>query len=116
MYPKQYKSGLYNEPYNLKLNLTYKQTQDSVLQNIHCHDVMLSFAKQCTLHSSIVENTFHFVKLSCKLGQVFLAMIYRFLWQVVLSTLAMLRKHGTVGILNAICMFTSEFQFAFTRL
>ena len=31
----------------------------------------LIFAKQCTLHSSIVENTFHFAKLSCKLGQVF---------------------------------------------
>lgn len=55
--------------------LTYEQTQDSVLQNIHCNDVMLSFAKQCTLHSSIVENTFHFAKLPCKLGQVFLAMI-----------------------------------------
>ena len=64
---------------------------------------MLSFAKQCTLHSSIVENTFHFAKFSCKLaGQVFL------------STLTMLRKHGTVGILNALCMFTSEFQFVFT--
>ena len=47
VYYGQYKSGLYNEPYNSKLNLTYKQTQDSVLQNIHCHGVMLSFAKQC---------------------------------------------------------------------
>ena len=76
----QCKSGLYNEP--LQLNLTYKQTWDSVLRNVHCHDVMLSFAKQCTLHSSIVENTFHFAKLYCKLaGQVFL------------STLTMLRKH-----------------------
>ena len=57
--------------------LTYEQTKDFMLQNIHCHDVMLSFAKQCTLHSSmIVENTFHFAKLSCKLGQVSLAMIY----------------------------------------
>ena len=45
MYYGQYNSGLYNEPFNLKLNLTYEQTQDSVLQNIHCHDVMLSFAK-----------------------------------------------------------------------
>ena len=44
---------------------TYKQTQDSVLQNIHCHDVMLSFAKQCTLHSS----TFPIGKVSCKLGR-----------------------------------------------
>ena len=44
--------------------------------------------------------------------------LIRSLWQVGLSTLAMLRKHGTVGILNAIifCMFTLEFQFAFTRL
>ena len=77
VYYGQYKSGLDNEPYNLKLDhyLTYEQTQDSMLQNIHCHDVMLSFAKQCTLHSSIVENTFHFAKLSRKLGQVFLAMI-----------------------------------------
>ena len=92
-------SGLYNELYNLKLKLTYKQTQDSVLQNIHCHDVMFSFAKRCTLYSSIVENTFHFAKFSCKLGQVFLAMInlIRFLRQVGLSTLAMLRKHGTVA-------------------
>ena len=72
VYYGQYKTGLDNEPYNY---LTYQQTQDSMLQNIHCHDVMLSFAKQCTLHSSIVENTFHFAKLSCKLGQVFLAMI-----------------------------------------
>ena len=39
---------------------------------------------------------------------------YRFLRQVGLSTLAMRRKHRTVGILNAICMFTSELQFAFT--
>ena len=68
-------SSLYNELYNLKLKLTYKQTQDSVLQNIHCHNVMFSFAKQCTLYSSIVENTFQFAKFSCKLGQVFLAMI-----------------------------------------
>ena len=89
-----------------------------MLQNIHCHDVILSFAKQCTLHSSIVENAFHFAKLSCKLGQksIFSNDLIRFLWEVGLSTLAMLRKHGTVGILNAACMFTSEFQFAFTRL
>ena len=78
-----------------------------MLQNIHCHNVMLSFAKKCTLHSS----TSHFAKVSCKLGQVF---DYRILRQVGLSTLAMLRKHGTVGILNAISMFTSELQFAFT--
>ena len=87
-----------------------------MLQNIHCHDIMLSFAKQCTLHSSIVENTFHFAKLPCKLGQssIFSNDLIRFLRQVGLSILAMLRKHGTAGILNAICMFTSEFQFAFT--
>ena len=42
--------------------------------------------------------------------------LIRSLWQVGLSTLAMLRKHGTVGILNAICMFTSQFQFAFIGL
>ena len=78
---------------------------------------MLSFAKQRTLHSSIVENAFHFAKLSCKLGlSIFRNDLIRFLWQVGLSTLAMLRKHGSLGILNAICMFTSEFQFAFNRL
>ena len=66
--------------------------------------------------SSMVENTFHFAKLPCKLGQssIFSNDLIRFLRQVGLSTLAMLRKHGTVSILNAICMFTSEFQFAFT--
>ena len=78
---------------------------------------MLSFAKQRTLHSPIVENAFHFAKLSCKLGlSIFRNDLIRFLWQVGLSTLAMFRKHGSLGILNAICMFTSEFQFAFPRL
>ena len=53
VYYGQYKSGLDNEPYNLQLDhyrdLTYEQSQDSVLQNSHFHDIMLSFAKQCTL-------------------------------------------------------------------
>ena len=54
VYYGQYKSGLYNEPYDLKLNLkTYKQIQDSVLQNIHCHDVRLSFAK--TMHTTFLH-------------------------------------------------------------
>ena len=102
MYYGQYNSGLYNQPYNSKLNLKptnrpktpcYKiftvTTLCSLLQNnahyIPPHFILLKYA-------AYLDNTFD----------------YRFLRQVGLSTLAMLRKHGTVGILNAICMFTSE--------
>ena len=54
---------------------------------------MLSFAKQRTLHSPIVENAFHFAKLSCKLGlSIFRNDLIRFLWQVGLSTLTNAQK------------------------
>ena len=103
VYYGQYKSGLYNEPYNSKHNLKPTNRPKTL-----CYKIF-TVMTLC----SLLQNNAHYIPphfLLVKFPQTWTTQVfdYRFLRQVGLSTLAMLRKHGTVGILNAICMFTSE--------
>ena len=66
VYYGQYKSGLYNEPYNLKLNLKPTNRPKTPRYKIFTVTTLGSLLqKQYTLHSS----TFPIGKVSCKLGR-----------------------------------------------